>query len=105
MTQTCLLQHFSYVVFVTDYEWPFNDDFCGVWVMLDVFFSTSSILHLCMISFDRYMALARPFQHSNSRSTFSSSRIGALKSQNKPQTIKRAARRVILVWATAFGKP
>ena len=72
--------------------------------MLDVFFSTSSILHLCMISFDRYMALARPFQHRNTRSTFSSSRIGALNSQNKPQTIKRAARRVILVWATAFGK-
>ena len=73
--------------------------------MLDVFFSTSSILHLCMISFDRYMALAWPFHTRSSGRTFTTTRIGALKhSQNKPQNLKRAARRIVLVWATAFGK-
>ena len=75
--------------------------------MLDVFFSTSSILHLCMISFDRYVALALPFRQKSTGSSFSaksSNRLGIFRfSQNKPKTMKRVARRIALVWTMAFG--
>jgi len=51
-------------------NWPFSNKACAVWLMLDVFFSTSSILHLCTLSLNRYMALSRPF-HTRHQSTVS----------------------------------
>ncbi|XP_038600860.1 D(1B) dopamine receptor [Tachyglossus aculeatus] len=40
--------------------WPFGA-FCDVWVALDIMCSTASILHLCLISLDRYWAVSSPF--------------------------------------------
>ncbi|KAM8822272.1 D(1)-like dopamine receptor [Synchiropus picturatus] len=37
--------------------------FCGVWIAFDIMCSTASILHLCIISVDRYWAIASPFRY------------------------------------------
>ncbi|KAG8452324.1 hypothetical protein GDO86_004217 [Hymenochirus boettgeri] len=52
-----------------DYEWPLHRKLCPVWIYLDVLFSTASIMHLCAISLDRYIAIRNPIHHSrfNSR--------------------------------------
>eukprot|EP00062_Callorhinchus_milii_P022882 gi/632981139/ref/XP_007907425.1/ PREDICTED: D(1) dopamine receptor-like [Callorhinchus milii] len=42
--------------------WPFGD-FCEVWVAFDIMCSTASILNLCVISMDRYWAIASPFRY------------------------------------------
>ncbi|XP_001514168.1 5-hydroxytryptamine receptor 2A [Ornithorhynchus anatinus] len=51
------------------YNWPFPTKLCPVWIYMDVLFSTASIMHLCAISLDRYIAIRNPIQHSrfNSR--------------------------------------
>ncbi|KAM4797439.1 5-hydroxytryptamine receptor 2A [Rhinophrynus dorsalis] len=52
-----------------DYEWPLHKKLCPIWIYLDVLFSTASIMHLCAISLDRYIAIRNPIHHSrfNSR--------------------------------------
>lgn len=42
--------------------WPFGA-FCDLWVAFDITFCTASILHLCLISVERYRAIAEPFRH------------------------------------------
>ncbi|XP_060633957.2 D(1B) dopamine receptor [Anolis sagrei] len=42
--------------------WPFGA-FCSVWVAFDIMCSTASILNLCVISLDRYWAIASPFRY------------------------------------------
>lgn len=42
--------------------WPFGA-FCDLWVAFDITFCTASILHLCLISVERYWAMAEPFRH------------------------------------------
>ncbi|KAM6965347.1 dopamine receptor D7 [Aplochiton taeniatus] len=42
--------------------WPFGN-FCQVWVAFDIMCSTASILNLCVISVDRYWAIASPFNY------------------------------------------
>ncbi|NXO24867.1 DRD1L protein, partial [Cisticola juncidis] len=42
--------------------WPFGA-FCDLWVAFDITCCTASILHLCLISLERYWALAEPFGH------------------------------------------
>uniref|UniRef100_UPI00358EC7F7 D(1B) dopamine receptor-like n=1 Tax=Myxine glutinosa TaxID=7769 RepID=UPI00358EC7F7 len=42
--------------------WPFGA-FCSSWVACDIMCSTASILNLCMISVDRYWAIASPFRY------------------------------------------
>ncbi|XP_028130069.1 octopamine receptor beta-2R-like [Diabrotica virgifera virgifera] len=44
-------------------EWKFGYFMCDVWNSLDVYFSTSSILHLCCISVDRYYAIVKPLKY------------------------------------------
>lgn len=44
-------------------EWLFSYFMCDVWNSLDVYFSTSSILHLCCISVDRYYAIVKPLKY------------------------------------------
>ncbi|KAG8135418.1 hypothetical protein E2320_008447 [Naja naja] len=41
--------------------WLFGSPFCDTWVAFDIMCSTASILHLCIISLDRYWAIANPF--------------------------------------------
>ncbi|NXP52141.1 DRD1C protein, partial [Heliornis fulica] len=42
--------------------WPFGA-FCDIWVAFDIMCSTASILHLCIISVDRYWAISNPFSY------------------------------------------
>ncbi|XP_022596580.1 5-hydroxytryptamine receptor 2B isoform X2 [Seriola dumerili] len=44
--------------------WPLPEFLCPIWLFLDVLFSTASIMHLCAISLDRYIAIKKPIQHS-----------------------------------------
>nr|P30994.1 RecName: Full=5-hydroxytryptamine receptor 2B; Short=5-HT-2B; Short=5-HT2B; AltName: Full=5-HT-2F; AltName: Full=Serotonin receptor 2B; AltName: Full=Stomach fundus serotonin receptor [Rattus norvegicus]CAA47318.1 stomach fundus serotonin receptor [Rattus norvegicus] len=51
--------------------WPLPLALCPAWLFLDVLFSTASIMHLCAISLDRYIAIKKPIQANqcNSRTT------------------------------------
>ncbi|NXC04099.1 DRD1L protein, partial [Orthonyx spaldingii] len=42
--------------------WPFGA-FCDLWVAFDIMCCTASILSLCLISLERYWAIASPFRH------------------------------------------
>lgn len=44
-------------------KWLFGSFMCDVWNSLDVYFSTSSILHLMCISVDRYYAIVKPLKY------------------------------------------
>ena len=44
-------------------EWPFGKIWCDMWLAIDVWLCTASILNLCAISFDRYLAITRPFKY------------------------------------------
>ncbi|XP_066541321.1 D(1)-like dopamine receptor [Hoplias malabaricus] len=43
-------------------NWLFGR-FCAVWIAFDIMCSTASILNLCIISVDRYWAIASPFRY------------------------------------------
>ncbi|KAM9803210.1 5-hydroxytryptamine receptor 2A-like [Syngnathus typhle] len=64
-----LVMPVSMVTVLYDYGWPLPSELCPVWIYLDVLFSTASIMHLCAISLDRYVAIRKPIHHSrfNSR--------------------------------------
>uniref|UniRef100_A0A8C4QS47 5-hydroxytryptamine (serotonin) receptor 2A, genome duplicate b n=1 Tax=Eptatretus burgeri TaxID=7764 RepID=A0A8C4QS47_EPTBU len=64
-----LVMPVSLVNVLYGYRWPLPPQLCPAWIYLDVLFSTASIMHLCAISLDRYVAIKRPIQHSryNSR--------------------------------------
>ncbi|XP_004451469.2 5-hydroxytryptamine receptor 2B isoform X1 [Dasypus novemcinctus] len=51
--------------------WPLPTALCPAWLFFDVLFSTASIMHLCAISVDRYIAIKKPIQANqyNSRAT------------------------------------
>ncbi|XP_015604205.1 octopamine receptor Oamb [Cephus cinctus] len=40
--------------------WIFGDLWCSIWLAVDVWMCTASILNLCAISLDRYLAVTRP---------------------------------------------
>ncbi|KAJ3591917.1 hypothetical protein NHX12_007047 [Muraenolepis orangiensis] len=63
-----LVMPVSMVTVLYDYWWPLPADLCPVWIYLDVLFSTASIMHLCAISLDRYIAIHNPLHHSRSNS-------------------------------------
>ena len=44
-------------------KWLFNSWVCDFWNSCDVLASTASILHLCCISIDRYIAIMRPLDY------------------------------------------
>lgn len=45
-------------------RWVFGRPFCNVWAALDVLCCTASILSLCVISIDRYLAVSYPLRYS-----------------------------------------
>lgn len=47
--------------------WQLGDVACSMYLFLDVGLCTSSILHMCTISFDRYLGIAYPLKYSNFR--------------------------------------
>nr|XP_056712648.1 5-hydroxytryptamine receptor 2A [Euleptes europaea] len=64
-----LVMPVSMLTILYGYVWPLPRHFCAIWIYLDVLFSTASIMHLCAISLDRYIAIRNPIHHSrfNSR--------------------------------------
>ncbi|KAK3095468.1 hypothetical protein FSP39_015049 [Pinctada imbricata] len=51
-------------------KWIFGREMCDIFNSNDVLFSTASILHLCCISVDRYIAIIHPLQYDRKMSTF-----------------------------------
>ncbi|XP_061188359.1 5-hydroxytryptamine receptor 1A-like [Saccostrea echinata] len=47
--------------------WNFGPVFCEFWVSMDIICCTASILNLCMISYDRYNAIAQPLHYAQFR--------------------------------------
>ncbi|KAM3175079.1 hypothetical protein ACTXT7_009230 [Hymenolepis weldensis] len=47
--------------------WPFKQAICDLYSISDVLLCTLSILSLCTISIDRYMAITKPFQYALKR--------------------------------------
>ncbi|XP_076364245.1 putative G-protein coupled receptor No9 [Tachypleus tridentatus] len=43
--------------------WVFGKTWCHIWLAVDVWLCTSSILNLCAISVDRYLAITRPVHY------------------------------------------
>ncbi|KTF83412.1 hypothetical protein cypCar_00031088 [Cyprinus carpio] len=66
-------------------SWPLADFLCPIWLFLDVLFSTASIMHLCAISLDRYIAIKKPIQHSQFKSR------------------AKALAKIALVWLISIG--
>ncbi|KAK1167324.1 5-hydroxytryptamine receptor 2A-like [Acipenser oxyrinchus oxyrinchus] len=64
-----LVMPVSLINILYDYAWPLPSALCPIWIYLDVLCSTASIMHLCAISLDRYVAIRNPIEHSrfNSR--------------------------------------
>ncbi|XP_036384677.1 alpha-2B adrenergic receptor-like [Megalops cyprinoides] len=60
--------------------WYFRSVWCEIYLALDVLFCTSSIVHLCAISLDRYMSVSRPVKYT---------------AQRTPRRIKAA---ILVVW-------
>uniref|UniRef100_A0A0X3QG73 5-hydroxytryptamine receptor 1A-alpha n=2 Tax=Schistocephalus solidus TaxID=70667 RepID=A0A0X3QG73_SCHSO len=58
--------------FATAYQllgyWPFSQGICDLYNIFDVLLCTSSILSLCAISIDRYLAITRPLRYAEKRS-------------------------------------
>uniref|UniRef100_A0A8C6WW51 5-hydroxytryptamine receptor 2B n=1 Tax=Neogobius melanostomus TaxID=47308 RepID=A0A8C6WW51_9GOBI len=63
-----LVMPIALVTVLYNSDWPLPEFICPIWLFLDVLFSTASIMHLCAISLDRYIAIKRPIQHSQYKS-------------------------------------
>ncbi|NXY91841.1 ADA2B protein, partial [Alcedo cyanopectus] len=47
--------------------WYFEKTWCEIYLALDVLFCTSSIVHLCAISLDRYWSVSRAIEYNAKR--------------------------------------
>ncbi|XP_029355772.1 5-hydroxytryptamine receptor 2B [Echeneis naucrates] len=63
-----LVMPIALVTILYNSGWPLPEFLCPIWLFLDVLFSTASIMHLCAISLDRYIAIKKPIQHSQYKS-------------------------------------
>jgi len=64
--------------FVATGYWPFGLIVCNVWQISDVIMCTSSIMHMCTISMDRYSGIRDPLRRRVERRAPVSVRIGAV---------------------------
>ena len=64
--------------------WIFGEIWCLGWLVIDVWLSTASILNLCAISVDRYLAVTRPVRY------------------RSIMTSKRAKMIIAFVWILSF---
>ena len=56
-------------VYTINGMWPLGLDFCTTWMVFDFCCCTISMLHLCLIAHDRYVALVHPMEYKNNRTT------------------------------------
>ncbi|VDP66354.1 unnamed protein product [Echinostoma caproni] len=63
-----LVLPFAVIYQLTGY-WPFDQNVCDVYIVCDVLLCTASILSLCAISVDRYLAITRPLTYASKRTT------------------------------------
>uniref|UniRef100_A0A0N5C1E9 G_PROTEIN_RECEP_F1_2 domain-containing protein n=1 Tax=Strongyloides papillosus TaxID=174720 RepID=A0A0N5C1E9_STREA len=47
--------------------WKLGEILCEIWLALDVLFVTASILHICIISLDRYWSVTQPLKYPQNR--------------------------------------
>ncbi|XP_043240096.1 probable G-protein coupled receptor No9 [Amphibalanus amphitrite] len=78
-----LVLPFSATLEVLD-VWLYGDVWCSVWLAVDVWMCTSSILNLCAISLDRYLAVSQPISYPSLMST------------------RRAKQLIAAVWVLSF---
>lgn len=81
-----LVMPIALVTILYNSNWPLPESLCPIWLFLDVLFSTASIMHLCAISLDRYIAIKKPIQHSQYKSR------------------AKAMLKIALVWIISIGK-
>ncbi|XP_046865378.1 dopamine receptor 2 [Drosophila willistoni] len=62
---TCVMPP-SVILYITG-VWRFGWILCDIWISLDILLSTGSILSLCAISLDRYLAVTQPLTYSKKR--------------------------------------
>ncbi|XP_014663547.1 PREDICTED: dopamine receptor 2-like [Priapulus caudatus] len=69
LNQGAIVMPFAAIHEMTRNIWLFGPDWCDLWHSFDVLGSTASILHLCVISLDRYWAITDPFAYPSRMST------------------------------------
>lgn len=52
-----------YMALPPEWGWPFGWTLCRFWMSCDVTCCTASIIHLCLISLDRYIAITDPLRY------------------------------------------
>lgn len=57
-----LVMPFALLMELSAGVWPLGEGMCKAWTSLDVLLCTASILNLCIISIDRYLAITRPLR-------------------------------------------
>ncbi|XP_041482501.1 5-hydroxytryptamine receptor 2A-like [Lytechinus variegatus] len=67
-------------------HWSMGLVMCNIWSTMDVFCCTSSILHMCTVSIDRYLAISDP-----------------LRNKRQPRTRRGIIIKICIVWACAAG--
>lgn len=63
-----IVMPFNFSIVITK-RWIFGRALCDIFNSNDVLFSTASILHLCLISMDRYIAIMHPLQYETKMSS------------------------------------
>ncbi|CAF1032875.1 unnamed protein product [Didymodactylos carnosus] len=62
----CIVIPFALIFEMTNGYWLFGRFLCDFWHAMDIFASTASILALCVIALDRYIAITNPILYPNS---------------------------------------